>query len=240
MERMETVETVVAKNRSELARRAAKDVSALLAAAVAARGTACFAVSGGSTPALLFDALASRNVAWQDVHVFQVDERIAPTGHPDRNLVQLHDRLLAKIDIPPSNVHAVPVEMGTPGEAARAYAKTIRETCDGVFDVIHLGLGDDGHTASLIPNDPVLTVTRALTATTRRYDGRRRITVSFRTINQARALVWLVTGASKVDAVRLLLAQDPTVPAGRVRASGANTLYLDHDANGSATTIDRT
>ncbi len=224
--------TVVGEDQHDTARRAAHDIASLVREAVQQRGTASLAVSGGSTPGLLFDALAALDVPWGQTHVFQVDERVAPAGHADRNLVQLQERLLARIDIAPTHVHPIPVELPTAGDAARTYAKTIRETCGAIFDVVHLGLGDDGHTASLLPHDPVLDVATALVATTRPYNGRRRITLTFRSLAQARALVWLATGPSKAEAVARLCARDQSIPAGRVRTHGAETLYIDRAANG--------
>jgi 6-phosphogluconolactonase len=221
------VPVVVATDPQAIAARAAVDIARQLRSAVEQRGLATLAVSGGSTPALLFDALTDCDVPWTNVHVFQVDERIAPPGHDDRNLVQLHAHLLSQVPLPLDNIHPMPVEVVPPGEAARRYERLIRATCGGILDVVHLGLGDDGHTASLVPGDRVLDARTALVATTSNYRGRRRITLTYRALNQARSLVWLVTGANKIDAVTKLLALDPTIPAGRVRATGLNTLYVD-------------
>jgi 6-phosphogluconolactonase len=218
---------LVESDQVAIAHRAAIDVARQLREAVTQRGLATLAVSGGSTPALLFDALTGCDVPWAQVHVFQVDERIAPTGHSDRNVGQLYAHLLSRVALPPENIHTMPVELAPPGEAARRYERLLRATCHGLLDVIHLGLGDDGHTASLVPGDPVLDVKTTLVATTKNYRGRRRITLTYQTLNQARSLVWLATGANKIDAVTKLLALDPNIPAGRVRATGTNTLYLD-------------
>jgi 6-phosphogluconolactonase len=229
------IEIVVRPDPESTAKAAATDIARQLTIAVKARGIATLAVSGGSTPALMFDALAELSVPWDGVHVFQVDERIAVQGDPDRNLGQLQAHLLSKVPIPPQNCHPMPVEMGTAGLAARSYAALLSATAQGALDVVHLGLGDDGHTASLVPGDPVLRVTRALVATTRRYRGRRRLTLTYRALNQARSLVWLATGASKLSAVQQLIRQDDAIPAGRVVPSGANTLYVDVAAHGVST-----
>jgi 6-phosphogluconolactonase len=225
-----SMSVVVAIDPVAIATRAALDITRQLRAAVEQRGVATLAVSGGSTPALLFDALTNCDVPWTNVHVFQVDERIAPPGHEDRNLVQLHAHLLSRVALPFENIHPMPVEVAPPGEAARRYERLIRSTCGGVLDVVHLGLGDDGHTASLVPGDRVLNARTALVATTGNYRGRRRITLTFPALNQARSIVWLATGVNKIDAVTKLLAHDPTIPAGRVQATGLTTLYLDEAA----------
>jgi 6-phosphogluconolactonase len=225
-----SVPVVVAIDPAAIATRAALDIARQLRSAIEQRGLATLAVSGGSTPALMFDALTNCDVPWTNVHVFQVDERIAPSGHEDRNLAQLHAHLLSRVALPVENIHPMPVDLAPPGEAARRYERLIRSTCGGILDVVHLGLGDDGHTASLVPGDRVLDARTALVATTGNYRGRRRITLTYPALNQARSLVWLATGANKIDAVTKLLAHDSTIPAGRVQATGLNTLYLDEAA----------
>jgi 6-phosphogluconolactonase len=229
-EHARNIEVVVATDPTSIAIRAATDIARHLTDAVTHRGIATLAVSGGSTPALLFDALASCVVPWTNVHLFQVDERVAPSGDVDRNFVQLQAHLLSRVALPEGNVHPIPVDITPTAYAARRYQQDIQAICSGVFDVIHLGLGDDGHTASLVPGDRVLEVRSALVATTGLYKSKRRVTLTYRALNQARSLVWLATGATKVDAVTKLLAGDTTIPAGRVRPQGTNTLYLDEPA----------
>jgi len=180
-------------------------------AAVAARGRFTFAVSGGRTPWAMFAALAHENMPWADVELFQVDERVAPEGDPDRNLTHLRD----SIGNAPARVHPMPVDDEDLEAAAAAYATVLPQR----FDLVHLGLGPDGHTASLVPGDPVLQVTDALVAVTQPYQGHRRMTLTYPALTRADQLLWLVTGADKRDPLAKLLAGDQSIPAGRVLAT---------------------
>lgn len=180
-------------------------------AAVAARGRFTFAVSGGRTPWAMFAALAHENMPWADVELFQVDERVAPEGDPDRNLTHLRD----SIGNAPARVHPMPVDDEDLEAAAAAYATVLPQR----FDLVHLGLGPDGHTASLVPGDPVLQVTDALVAVTQPYQGHRRMTLTYPALTRADQLLWLVTGADKRDPLTKLLAGDQSIPAGRVLAT---------------------
>jgi 6-phosphogluconolactonase len=181
------------------------------------------AVSGGKSPWAMLRDLANEDVPWKDVHVFQVDERIAPAGDPDRNLTHLSESLLSHAPLPPARIHAMPVESADPEAAARAYAKTLESLAGSppVLDLAHLGLGPDGHTASLIPGDPVLGVTDRDVALTGVYQGRRRMTLTYPVLNRSRRILWLVTGTDKVPAFARLRAGDPSIPAGRVRSDVA-------------------
>jgi 6-phosphogluconolactonase len=179
---------------------------------VAERGTFTMALSGGSGPWRAFRLLGDENVPWGTIEIFQVDERIAPAGRDDRNLTHLEESL------PPeawARVHPMPVEADDLVAAAAEYAALLPER----LDLVHLGLGPDGHTASLVPGDPVLEVRDLDVALTGgEYQGRRRMTLTYPAIDRSRELIWLVTGESKVEPLQLLLAGDPTIPAGRVRA----------------------
>lgn len=201
--------------------------------AVAARGRFVFAVSGGHTPWAMLRELAKENVPWDNVHVFQVDERIAPAGDPDRNLTHLKASLLANAPLPSANIHAMPVEVENLTAAVLLYSRTL-ELLAGispVLDLAHLGLGPDGHTASLIPGDPVLNVTDADVAVTGVYQGRQRMTLTYPVLNRSRKILWLVTGADKVWAYPRLCNADPTIPAGRVSQTQA-LLLADKAAAG--------
>ncbi|MFM8363660.1 MAG: 6-phosphogluconolactonase [Verrucomicrobiota bacterium] len=198
---------------------------------VAARGRFVMAVSGGKTPWQMLRDLASEEVPWNDVHVVQVDERIAPSGDPDRNLTHLRESLLSSAPIPPENIHAMPVENPDPNQAALDYTATLNSLCGEppVLDLVHLGLGPDGHTASLIPGDPVCDVLNAEVSSTGIYQNRRRLTLTYPVINRARRILWVVTGAEKAPMVPRMLMGDPTIPAGPIAQSNA-TLLLDAPA----------
>ncbi len=209
-----------------VAQRAAAIIAAEARAAVAARGSFILAVSGGKTPWKMLRALAGEEVPWECVHVVQVDERVAPQGHPDRNLTHLRESLLAHSPLPPGRLHAMPVEEKDLEAAAASYG-TILQGIAGfpaVIDLIHLGLGADGHTASLVPGDAVLDIDDRDVAVTGVYQGRRRITLTCRIINRSRRILWLVTGEEKAVMLTRLLASDATIPAGRVRQEHALVL----------------
>src|SRR4029450_5361070 len=172
-----------------VARRGAEVVAERAAAAIAERGRFAFAVSGGRTPWAMFAHLAGK-LPWEKVTIFQVDERIAPDGDPDRNLTQLERSL------PPggaADVRALPVWAEDLDAAAAMYADALPEQ----LDLVHLGLGPDGHTASLVPGDPVLEVTDRDVAVTGEYRGRRRMTMTFPVLDRAARALWLVSGGDK-------------------------------------------
>jgi len=201
-----------------VARRAATIIAAEARDAVAARGRFVVAISGGHTPWLMLRALAGEEVPWGKVHLVQVDERVAPAGHPDRNLTHLRESLLTRVALRPEQVHAMPVEAPDLEAAAKTYAQTLLEIAGSppVLDLVHLGLGPDGHTASLVPGDPVLQVTDTDVALTGVYQGRRRMTLTYPIINRSRRILWLVTGSAKAGPLVRLRNADPSIPAGRV------------------------
>src|SRR5262245_38018857 len=199
--------------------------------AVAARGRFVVAVSGGRTPWTMLRALADEPMPWPDVHVVQVDERVAPDGHADRNLTRLRESLLAHCPLDPQHVHAMPVEWPDLDAASQRYAQTLREIAGSptVLDLVHLGLGPDGHTASLVPGDPVLDVTGADVALTTPYQGRRRMTLTFPLLNRSRRILWLVTGHDKADMLARLADGDRSIPAGRINRQ-QSVVLADHEA----------
>ena len=205
----------------------AKEAAALVAAearaAVAKRGTFVMAVSGGRTPWLMLRALAREDVPWEGVHVVQVDERVAPAGDTDRNLTHLSENLLTEGSLNPEHIYAMPVEAPDLNAAAERYAATLQELAGSppVLDLVHLGLGPDGHTASLLPGDPVLEVTDADVALTGVYQRRRRMTLTYPIINRSLRILWLVTGNDKTAMVRRLTDGDTAIPAGRVNRDQA-------------------
>jgi 6-phosphogluconolactonase len=204
-------ELEVAADADAVASQGAAFVATRARAAVAEHGRFTFAVSGGHTPWAMFAALAKEDMPWTDVDLFQVDEREAPDGDPDRNLTHLRQ----SIGDAPARVHAMPVTDADLDAAAAAYATALPQR----FDLVHLGLGPDGHTASLVPGDPVLAVQDRLVALTQPYQGHRRMTLTYPALARADQLLWLITGADKRDALARLLAGDESIPAGRVRAA---------------------
>ena len=223
----------VYNNVDAVAQKAAALVAAGARAAVATRGTFVIAVSGGRTPWQMLRALAGEDVPWDAVHVVQVDERVAPAGDPDRNLTHLRESLLEHAPLRPERIHAMPVESPDLQAACEEYAQTLRSIAGSppVLDLVHLGLGPDGHTASLVPGDPVLDVKDADVALTGIYQGRRRMTLTYPILNRSRQVLWLVTGSEKAGMLARLRVGDPLIPAGRVRADRAVVL-ADRDAAG--------
>lgn len=185
---------------------------------VAARGRFVMAVSGGRTPWTMLRALADEEMPWACVHIVQVDERVAPDGDPDRNLAHLRESLLAHCPLRPEQVYAMPVELADLEAACRRYALTLEQLAGSppLIDLAHLGLGADGHTASLVPGDRVLDVTDSDVAATGLYQGRRRMTLTYPILNRSRRILWLVTGGEKADMLARLCAGDRSIPAGRI------------------------
>jgi len=216
----------------------AKQAAAVIAeearSAVAARGIFLLAVSGGKTPWILLRALATEAVPWEHVHVVQVDERVAPAGHPDRNLTHLRESLLEYAPLRPGQIHAMPVEAPDLEAAAARYARTLGEIAGepSVLDLALLGLGPDGHTASLVPGDPVLKVADRDVAITAVYQGRRRMTLTYPMLNRSRNILWVVTGAEKVPMLKRLQDGDVSIPAGRIRRDPA-LILTDRAAAGA-------
>jgi 6-phosphogluconolactonase len=206
-----------------VAGKAAAVIAADMRSALAARGRYVMAVSGGHTPWLMLRALAEEPLPWQQVNVVQVDERVASANDPERNLAHLRASLLTCVALPPDHIHAMPVEATDLDRAAAQYASTLRDVAGSppVLDLVHLGLGPDGHTASLVPGDPALDVTDADVAVADAYQGRRRMTLTFPIINRSRFVLWLVTGSEKTAALVRLRDGDRSIPAARVRQDRA-------------------
>ncbi len=209
-------ELVVLPDASALAAKAAEFVAAAARAAVAARGRFTFAVSGGKTPWAMFAELTDQDMPWADVEIFQVDERVAPEGDPDRNLTHLRQSLGQAA----ATVTAMSVNDADLDAAAGAYGALLPAR----FDLVHLGLGPDGHTASLVPGDPVLDVTDRLVAVTQPYQGLRRMTLTYPALARAEEILWLISGEDKRDPLAKLLAGDTSIPAGRVAARHSTVL----------------
>ena len=220
------LKTEVFPNPDSVARAAAGVIAQDARTAVAARGQFLFAVSGGRTPWQMLRDLAKEEVPWERVQIFQVDERIAPTGDPDRNLTHLRASLLSHAPLRSEQIHALPVEDSDLAAAVRNYASVLNEFAGvpPILDLVHLGMGADGHTASLIPGDPVLHVTDADVGLTEMYQQRRRMTLTFPLLHRARRVLWVVTGADKVAMLTRLQPGDRSIPSGIIRR--ANALVL--------------
>ena len=188
-------------------------------------------LSGGRTPMQMLRILSDAPVEWRRVHVAQVDERVAPLGSPDRNLTHLHDALFRRVALPTARIHAMEVEDADLEAAAARYARSLKRVAGSppILDVVQLGLGADGHTASLVAGDPALDVEDADVALTGPYHGLRRMTLTIPALNRARRILWLVTGEDKADAVVGLAHGDPALPASRIRRESA-LLMVDRAA----------
>ena len=205
-----------------VAKAAAQLIASEARPAIAARGIFTFAVSGGKTPWVMLRELASEELPWDRVHLFQIDERLAPEGDKDRNLTHLLESF-AGAPIPPENIHPMPVNAADPAAGAQAYEQTLEKFCGipPVLDLAHLGLGPDGHTASLIPGDPVLGVHDRDVALTGLYQGRNRMTLTYPMLNRSRKILWLATGAEKAPMIERLKHGDPTIPGGLIKQENA-------------------
>lgn len=216
-----------------VATRAASFIAAEARNAVTARGRFLIAVSGGHTPWQMLRRLAGLALPWDRVHVFQVDERIAPDGDADRNLTHVRE-CLRVAPLPAGHLHPMPVENPDLQVAAHRYAQVLQEIAGTppTLDLIHLGLGPDGHTASLVPGDPVLDVADRDVALTNPYQNRRRMTLTYPVLDRARRVLWVVTGGEKQSMVKRLIEADRSIPAGRVRPD--NALIICDKAAGGA------
>lgn len=210
---------------------AAKIIAAEARADVAARGRFVFAVSGGRTPWQMLRALANEPMPWPGVQIFQVDERIAPAGDADRNLTHLRESLLSHAPLREEQIHAMLVNESDLEAAAASYANLLQQAAGSppVLDMVHLGLGADGHTASLIPGDPVLGVADRAVALTGVYQKRRRMTLTYPLLRRARKILWVVTGGEKAEMLRRLRAGDETIPAGKL-CRAQDVCLADRDA----------
>lgn len=225
------MEIEILSDATTVAARAASFVAAEARAAIAERGQFVIAVSGGTTPWQMLRALSSEQVPWEGFHIVQVDERVAPDNHPDRNLTHLRESLLSHAPLREDQIHPMPVNEVDLASASSEYERTLRDLAGlpAVLDLVHLGLGADGHTASLVPGDQVLDVTNADVAATGVYQGRRRLTLTYPILNRARRILWLVTGEAKREMLARLRNGDTSIPAGRVAREHA-TVLADRNA----------
>jgi 6-phosphogluconolactonase len=205
-------------------RRGAELIAEAAREAVSERGSCALAVSGGHDPWPMFSQLEDLEMDWTRTEIFQVDERVAPAGSDERNLTHLIESLSIGAQ---GSVRPMPVTDDDLDAAAERYAESLPEA----LDLAHMGIGPDGHTASLVPGDPVLEVDdRRVAVTAGEYEGVRRMTLTYPELHRVRRLLWVVTGEKKVDALRKLLARDPSIPAGRVEPDGDSLILADRAA----------
>jgi 6-phosphogluconolactonase len=213
-----------------VARRAASLIEERLRNAVIERGTATFAVSGGRTPARMLRALAREDLAWEHLDLFQVDERAAPEGHPERNATAIRSAFATRLELHPERFHWMLIEQPDLAAGARAYEDTLRSIAGrpAVLDLVQLGIGEDGHTASIFPGAPAQDAATDVTPAAA-HGGWRRMTLTMPAINRARFIVWVVTGSAKRQVLSGLLAGDPSLVASRVRRTDV-AIIADADA----------
>jgi 6-phosphogluconolactonase len=205
-------------------RRGAELIAEAAREAVSERGSCALAVSGGHDPWPMFSQLEDLEMDWAKTEIFQVDERVAPAGSDQRNLTHLIESLSIGAQ---GSIRPMPVTDDDLDAAAERYAESLPEA----LDLAHMGIGPDGHTASLVPGDPVLEVDdRRVAVTAGEYEGVRRMTLTYPELHRVRRLLWVVTGEKKVDALRKLLARDPSIPAGRVEPDGDSLILADRAA----------
>jgi 6-phosphogluconolactonase len=219
------IELEVAGDEKAAARRAAELIAAAGGEAEAERNQFAVAMSGGRSPWAMLAILGElEEMPWDRTELFQVDERVASPGSPDRNLT--HMVLGLSMDHQ-ATLRPMPVTQRDLDAAAREYENSLPER----FDLVHLGLGPDGHTASLVPDDPVLDVSDRRVAITGEYQGHPRMTLTYPAIDDARRIVWLVTGPDKREPLQKLLAGDESIPAGRVK-NDSMIVVADEAASG--------
>jgi 6-phosphogluconolactonase len=205
-------------------RRGADVIAEAVRTAIDERGECALGVSGGRDPWPMFSQLEDHGLDWTKTAIFQVDERVAPPGSDVRNLTHLIESLSIGAQ---GSIRPMPVDDDDLDAGADRYAASLPDA----QDIAHLGLGPDGHTASLVPGDPVLEVKdRRVAVTAGEYQGVRRMTLTYPELERVRTLLWVVTGEEKVDALRKLVDQDSSTPSGRLRPGGESLILADRAA----------
>jgi len=240
----ETRTVIVAGDLEALSHQVANQIARTVAEAVAARGRCTLALAGGNTPRRTYELLTEPPlrdaVPWDALHLFWGDERCVPPDHPDCNYRMAREALIDRAPIPAANVHRVRTEEGSAAAVAAYYERELRtffalEVEDVPrFDLILLGMGPDGHTASLFPGSPALEETQRLVVPNSiDYMPHERVTFTFPVLNAARTIAFLITGRDKAESLARALNGDPAVPAGRIRLTdGEVRWYLDRAAAG--------
>jgi 6-phosphogluconolactonase len=216
-----------------VAQKATQIIAELARERIRLTGKFLFAASGGSTPWKVLRQLADKSLPWEGIELFQVDERIAPAGDLQRNLTRIKENLLEHSPLIEKQIHAMPVEQTDLESAAETYAQQLHKLCGNPvkLDLIHLGLGEDGHTASLLPGDPARNSQRPITVTNE-YQGLRRMTMTYPVINAAQHRLWIVTGSNKQPMLERLYHGDESIPAGLVERNNA-IILADQSAAGT-------
>jgi 6-phosphogluconolactonase len=229
-----SLKTEIFPSADQVAENAAAYLEQLIRETLTQKKTFSMAISGGRTPWEMLKILSKASLPWQRVNLFQVDERVAPDGHADRNLSQLFQAIEGSSLVTRLRIFPMPVTADDLDVAAEDYSQLIHEITEGEgLDLIHLGMGSDGHTASLVPGDGVLQVNdRGVACTENLYQGRIRMTLTYPLLNSAKQILWIVTGAEKQEMVQLLLKQDTSIPAGIVNQANA-LLMMDSAAFGN-------
>lgn len=205
----------------QLAEAAAKHVAGMLEQRISEQGACSIAFSGGGTPNPMFEALARRPVDWSRVELFQVDERLVPAGHPDHNFTALDEHLISKVPVPAGRVHPMETEASDPAGAAARYERTIARRAPHGLGLVHLGLGDDGHTASWPPGDTEVLNSTKLVEVVGPYRDHLRMTLTPRAIRDAGSILWMVAGGAKAQPLKQLVDGDPQMPAWHARIEGS-------------------
>ena len=207
---------------------AAAHIASCAMQAIDERGRFTLALSGGSTPWLMLNHLARLDLPWDRFHIVQVDERVAPDGDAERNLTHIQAQFISHVAIPSGQVYPMPVLEENLDAAANNYMHTLSGLAGTptILDLVHLGLGGDGHTASLFPGNPVLDSLARDVDIARVEHQRIRMTLTYPLINRARNILWLISGADKAGMLQRLVSQDHSIPAGRVNPDQA-TIFTD-------------
>ena len=232
------VEIKIFSSADEVAQLSARYIEELIQETLSKKDFFTMALSGGRTPWEMLKYLAKADLPWHHIHLFQVDERMAPDGHADRNLTQLFKAIEGSPLVTQLHIYPMPVTREDEQHAAKEYATTLQEiTGNGMLDLVHLGLGNDGHTASLVPGDSIcLERNKDIAWTQAPYQGRFRMSMTYPLLNRSKKILWVVTGLEKSSMVQKLLSQDPSIPAGSIAQESA-LLIADQEA---ASLISRT
>ena len=228
----------VLPDKAALIQRSLELTLAKIQTAIQERGLCTIALAGGSTPKPLYEALAAQQLPLDKIHLFWGDERYVPPDHPDSNEAMVRHAWLDRVDIPASNIHPMPTDEPDPAAAARKHEEQLREFFQvqpgeiPSLDLILLGMGDDGHTASLFPHTDALQVCDHL-VTVGNKDGQSRLTFTIPLINLARCVMFIVAGASKQSALEQIFApaaDDLSYPARLIQPQGELWWLLDRAA----------